>query len=210
MTNTAQSTSIYSSIWSRIEANGRGWVFTPADFLDLGSRNGIDMALFRLRKQNRIRRLAQGLYDYPEQSRLVGEVPPNPDAVAKALANEAGTKLLPSGAYAANQLGLTEQVPGKVVFLSDMNPRSVQIDKLEILIKRTTPKTMKMAGRTSGVVTQALRFLRKNQVTSEVVEILRERLSPAEKREILEDQRFAPAWIREIFVRVASEELAVA
>ena len=167
MTNTAQSTSIYSSIWSRIEANGRGWVFTPADFLDLGSRNGIDMALFRLRKQNRIRRLAQGLYDYP-------------------------------------------QVPGKVVFLSDMNPRSVQIDKLEILIKRTTPKTMKMAGRTSGVVTQALRFLRKNQVTSEVVEILRERLSPAEKREILEDQRFAPAWIREIFVRVASEELAVA
>jgi len=110
------SQSIDSKVLSRIYGKKRGWVFTPIHFFDLGNRTAIDQSLGRLAKFGTIRRLARGLYDYPEKHTTLGYLPPNYERIAQALAGRDSLKIQPSGAYAANLLGLSEQVPAKIVF----------------------------------------------------------------------------------------------
>ena len=71
---------------NRIYGHGRGWVFTPAHFSDLGSRDAVASAMKRYRLSGRIRQLARGLYDYPRTDPDLGMLTPSPDAVARALA----------------------------------------------------------------------------------------------------------------------------
>jgi len=111
--------SIDSKIVSRIYGLGRGAVFVPSDFLDIGSRQAVDLALHRLVKKDMLRRLARGLYNYPKTHPVMGVLSPGPDAIAKALAGKDMIRLQPSGAYAANLLGLSTQVPARIVYLTD-------------------------------------------------------------------------------------------
>src|SRR5213595_832658 len=143
MKHRARSTqSVDSRILDVIYGRGRGSVFVPADFLDLGSRQAVDIALHRLAQKGTIRRLARGVYDFPKEHPVLGLLSPSADAVAKALAGRDRTRLQPSGAYAANILGLSEQVPAKTVFLTDGPSRTVKIGPTTIQLRRTTPRNM--------------------------------------------------------------------
>ncbi len=52
---------VADKIIKRVRGKGRGWAFTPKDFLDLGTRASIDMALTRLVQSGVIRgRVRQG------------------------------------------------------------------------------------------------------------------------------------------------------
>src|SRR5580704_2754038 len=168
MTGTRKKTqSVDSHILARIHGHGRGSVFVPGDFLDLGSREAVDLALHRLARKGTIRRLARGVYDFPKQHPVLGLLSPSAATVARALAGRDYTRLQPAGAYAGNALGLSEQVPAKVVFLTDGPSRTVKIGTITIQLRRTTPKNMAMAGRFSGLLIQALRELGKEHVTPE-------------------------------------------
>lgn len=193
------SQSIDNKVVSRIYGKKRGWVFTPMHFLDLGSRMAVDQALGRLTKSGTIRRLSRGLYDYPAQHPDFGDLPPNYDRIAQALVGRDNLKIQPSGAYAANLLGLTEQVPAKIVFLTDGPNRKVQVGKWTIVLKRTTPRNMATAGRISGLVIQALRYLKQVNIDSAVIVKLKRRLSDGDKNTLMNDIRYAPSWIGNIF-----------
>jgi hypothetical protein len=68
------------------------------------------MALTRLSRKGVIRQLARGLYDYPIDHPALGRVAASADAVAKALVSRDSVRLQPAGTYAANVLGLSDQV----------------------------------------------------------------------------------------------------
>lgn len=191
--------SIENKVVSRIYGKNRGWVFTPNHFLDLGSRTAVAQALGRLVKTGTIRRLAHGLYDYPEKHPTLGDLPANYERIAQALAGRDNLKIQPSGAYAANLLGLTEQVPARIVFLTDGSNRTVQINKQQIVLKRTTPKNMATAGRVSGLIIQALRYLGQDHVDDNIIGILKKRLFSDVKCQLMNDIRYAPVWIGNIF-----------
>lgn len=196
------SQSIVSKIVSRIYGKKRGWVFTPNHFLDLGSRTAVAQSLVRLAKSGTIRRLSRGLYDYPAKHPDFGDLPPDYIRIAQALVGRDNLKIQPSGAYAANLLGLTEQVPAKIVFLTDGPNRKVQVGKRTIILKRTTPKNMATAGRISGLVIQALRYLKQGNSDSAVIMKLKRRLSDDDKKMLMNDIRYAPAWIGNIFRKI--------
>lgn len=183
---------------SRIYGNGRGWVFTPNSFRGVGSRDAIDSAISRLWKEGTIRKLARGLYDYPVQDPVLGTVAPSADQIARALVVRDVIRLQPSGAYAANILGLSEQVPSRVVFLTDGPARKVTLGKREIILQHTTPRNMATAGRKSGTIIQALRYLGKDQVDDRVMAILRRQISDDEMPKIHKDLRHAPEWIADL------------
>src|SRR3989304_7961877 len=111
--------SIDNTILSRIYGSRVGAASSPSDFLDLGSRRAVDLALHRLVKRKILRRLARGRYEYPREHPELGTLSPDIEKVARALAGKHRIRLQPAGAYAANLLGLSEQVPAKVVFLTD-------------------------------------------------------------------------------------------
>ena len=102
-------------IIKRVSAHGRGrWVCTPKDFLDLGSREAVDQALSRLVKAGQLRRVSHGLYDMPRMSDVLKRpAPVNLDAAIAALARRDGVRIMPDGLAAANQLGLTKELPAK-------------------------------------------------------------------------------------------------
>lgn len=195
--------SIDSQVLRRAKAGKDGWVFTAGDFLDLGSREAVDTALFRQSRNGSVRKIARGLYDIPRQDAQLGQLAPSVDAIAKALQDRDAIRLQPSGAYAANLLGLSDQVPMKVVFLTDGSPRRMQVGKLQIILRRTTPRNMASAGAISGLVIQALRHLGQSGVGARETAILRQRLTPDDKQRLLKDARFAPAWIARIMRTVA-------
>jgi len=180
---------------SRIYGHGKGWVFTPAHLADLGSRDAVASALKRFKAAGVIRQLARGLYDYPVKHPVLGTVAPSADAIARALVVRDAIRLQPTGAYAANVLGLSEQVPSRIVFLTDGPARKVKIGKQEIILQHTTPRNMATAGRKSGTLIQALRYLGQDQVNERTVAVLRRHITMEDCGSVRKDLRYAPAWV---------------
>lgn len=197
------SKSIDNAILSRIYGSKGGAVFSPSHFLDLGSRRAVDLALHRLVERKILRRLARGLYEYPRQHPALGTLSPDIDKVARALAGKHRIRLQPAGAYATNLLGLSEQVPARVVFLTDGRSRTVKIGRQEIQLRRTTPRNMAAAGRLSGLLMQAFRHLGKEHITRERMEHLKRTLPAKERQQLLKDLPLAPAWMHPLFRELA-------
>jgi hypothetical protein len=198
--------SVDYKILHRIRRHGKGSVFVPTGFLDLGSRRAVDLVLHRLAKKEVIRRLARGLYHYPKVHPTHGPLSPSIDNIAKALAGKDRLRLQPSGAYAANQLQLSEQVPMRVVFLTDGPSRRLKVGRREIILKRTTPRNMAAAGRASGLVIQALRHVGKANVSLDRVSHLRDLLTSKDRKQLIADLPLAPAWMYPFLRAIAGEE----
>lgn len=197
---------IFSQIVATIRSRERGSVFVPADFLDIGSREAVDVALHRLARSGTIRRLARGVYDFPKEHPVLGPLAPSAEDIARALAGRDRTRLQPAGAYAANALGLSEQVPAKAVFLTDGPARTVKVGPTTIQLRRTTPRNMEAAGRLSGLLIQALRELGEKHVTQQRRDHLKRTIPADKRRALLKDLRLAPAWMHPIFRELAEEQ----
>jgi hypothetical protein len=204
MANKDNPKSTDSAVLSRIYSSGKGGVFTSGDFYDLGSPTAVRLALMRHTRKGIIRNLARGIYDYPKSDRQLGVLSPSIDAVVRALSSRHAIRLQPSGGYAANLLGLSDQVPMKVVFLTDGITRRVQIGKLQIILKRTMPRNMASAGKTSGLVIQALRHLGQRNIDEKIIKKLKQRLSTKDKKQLLTDLRHAPAWVATLMREIAT------
>jgi len=172
----------------------------------LGSRNAVASALKRYKQAGVITALARGLYYYPRTDPQLGQLEPSNEQIARALAGRDAIRLQATGAYAANLQGLSDQVPTTVVYLTDGRSREVMVGDRRIILKRSSPRTMATAGRTSGLVIQALRHLGKDQVTEETISRIRERLTHTELRQMEKDIPYAPAWIGEIMRGLAASE----
>jgi Family of unknown function (DUF6088) len=107
-------------ILDRIRRFESGHAFMAKDFLDIASRGTVDMTLSALLRDRVIRRIRRGLYDSPKVNPdLGGTLSPDIDQTARALARRHRWTIVPEGAWAANLLGLSTQVPAKIVYLSD-------------------------------------------------------------------------------------------
>jgi hypothetical protein len=200
------SENIEKKLLKRIRGGGRGSVFTPNHFLDLATRAAIDKALSRLTADGTIRRLARGVYDYPKTHPKIGLLSPSPDKIAKAIAGRDQTTLQPTGAYAANLLGLSEQVPARIVYLTDGAARRISIGKMTIQLRQTTRRNMATAGRLSGLVIQAFRHLGKEHITPERIAILKKNIPLKERQRLLRDLKLAPVWMHSHFRELAEDQ----
>jgi hypothetical protein len=174
-TNNTQS--IDKKILSRFYGSGRGHVSAPKYFFDLGSRAAVAHALSRLVKGNKLKRIAGGLYEYPRTKPILGELSPDLNKVAAALAGREGIRLQATGAYATNLLHLSEQVPMKVVFLSDGISKTARIGNQSIKLRKASPKRMQLAGKISGLVFEALREIGKEHINEQHIQTLQQELS---------------------------------
>lgn len=197
---------IEQKILSRIYGRGRGWAFTKTDFVAGFGEANIHQALSALARAGKIRRVCHGVYDYPRHSNLLGQfLSPDIDQVAAALARKFNWRIQPSGEAALNLLGLSTQVPGRWVYLSDGPSReySVGEDGRQILAFRKSPlKDTGFKYRESSLLVQALRALGRERVDASVIRALRRRLDPKLCRHILGDTRAVTGWILQIIKQV--------
>jgi hypothetical protein len=198
--------SVSDKVLSRIQRKPRGSAFSGKDFLDLASRASVDKALSTLAQAGQVRRVSRGVYDYPRVSEeLGGELSPDYDQVAQAIARSNAVRIEASGAWAANLLGLSTQVPAKIVYLTNGTSRTFRVGNQAIAFERVGPRQLGAKPGTSSLVVQALRHLGKDGVDEGVIEHLRARLGPAERKSLLRDARYTPDWIFEVVKRIASQ-----
>jgi len=177
----------------------RGWAFTPHDFAELGDPRAVGMTLTRLVRDGVIRRLDRGIYDRPQDHPLLGKAGATSDAVVAAVARKKNLRILPSAAVAANKLGVSTQVPAKIIYHTDGAPSSVKLGKLKIEFRRNSGSMLALADRPSGLVAQALRDIGKGKVTAAHLKRLRSNLPQDARDGLLKDLNRVPAWMRPHF-----------
>ena len=131
------------------------------DFLDFGRRDAVSKALQRLETARKLRRIDPGLYDRPRINRLTGK-PAAPDyrAVIDTIARRDQARILVDGMTAANDLGLSEAVPGRVVVHSDARLKPLRLGNLTITFRLTAASKLYWAGRPAMRIVQALHWLK--------------------------------------------------
>jgi Family of unknown function (DUF6088) len=190
--------SVDKLIEKHIQNEPRGTVFFPEDFKDYGSSGAVRIALHRLVTSGKIRRVAQGIYVRPVVSEYVGEVLPTAETVAGAIAKRDKARIIPTGSYALNILGLSTQIPLKAVYLTDGSPRLIKVGKRTILLKKTSPKNLSMEGELSGLVIQALKEIGDGKVRDEEEKKIIQILQKEDKNKLYHDIKLAPVWIANI------------
>ncbi|MBN1588777.1 MAG: hypothetical protein JW888_04615 [Pirellulales bacterium] len=190
----------------RIRRKGHGQAFSSKDFLDIGSRASVDHALSTLTRSGVIRRVTRGIYDYPKVSpELGGQLSPDYDSVAQAIARKNGVRIEPSGAWAANLLGLSTQVPAKIVYLTNGTSREYWINGQKIAFQRVGPKELLPKPGPSTLVVQSLRHLGQDRIDDTVIRQLRDRLSPSDCKALLRDARYTADWIFEVLKKIVAD-----
>lgn len=197
-----------NKILSRIYGHGRGWAFFAKDFgAEFGTLN-IDKALSELTKLGKIRRICRGMYDYPKYSELLGqELSPDFDQVARAFARKFNWRIQPSGDAALNLLGLSTQVPGKYIYLSDGPNRSYAIGNYKLEFKKTVLKEVGFKHRESGIIVQALKALGKERITPELLGKFRKAIDAEMCPKILKDTKTVTGWVYDCIKEICREGL---
>ncbi len=198
--------SIEDKIVSRIYGRGSGWAFTTNDFIGEFPRASIDKALSKLVTNGRIRRVFRGIYDYPKYSELLQqELSPDFDQVAKALARKFNWRITPTGDAALNLLGLSTQVPGRVVYKSDGPNKSYKINNFTLEFKKAALKDVGTKHRESGVVVQALKALGKERMNNDIIASIRSQLDEKTRKRVLKETVTATGWVYDAIKRICSE-----
>ena len=190
--------SVESKIIEAIKKISKGVLIFPEDFQELGTSEAVRLALHRLEKDTTITRVAQGIYVRPKNNKYIGNLIPSAEEVADAIAKRDRIRTLPTGSYALNALGLSTQIPMKIVLLTDGSPREIKVGKRTIKFKKTTPKNLSAKGEISKLVIQALKEIGQNKQTAIEEERIIELLKKENPKHLMHDIKLAPVWIQKI------------
>lgn len=172
--------------------------FSPKHFINFAAYDAVKKALERLVKSEKIRRVTRGIYDIPYESELFGILPPDFSKIVEAIAYRDKVKVQPTGAQAANLLGLSEQVPGKVVYLTDGRAKKIKVGNATIYFKPTSPRNMNLADSLAGLIIQALKYIGKGNIDKIILNKVQRVIEENPKEEIKGNLGDAPIWIAEL------------
>jgi hypothetical protein len=183
----------------------KGSIVFVDDFLDFGNPESVKKSLFRLAEKDVLVRMAHGIYLYPKVDKELGILYPSTEDIAKAIARRDKARIVPTGIHALNKLGLSTQVPLKVVYLTDGAARSIKVGKRTITFKKTTPKNLMTKGEISSLVIQALKTIGRSKVDEKTLRKIRSILKNESQEQIIHDARLSPAWINKILTQAVDE-----
>jgi DNA-binding GntR family transcriptional regulator len=178
-----------------------GHVFLPSDFKELGSSTAIRKALSRLVEQGSVERMGQGIYVIPKKDKVFGKVLPSMEQLAEALAKKEHVKIKPSGQNALNKVGLSTQVPMRLVFLTTGNSKRIQIGKNAIIFKSTTAKKLSMKGDITSLLFLGLEELNLHKLSQTQMDRIMELLKQENPENLKYNLRLAPAKVSDFVVK---------
>jgi len=191
---------IEAGIAEKLQEIPKGSILFVDDFLDFGNPDSIKKALLRLKQKRLLVNLAHGIYLYPKKDKELDILYPSTEDIAKAIARRDKARIIPTGVQALNRLGLSTQVPMKVVYLTDGAARSIKIGKRTITFKKTSPKNLLTRGEISTLAIQALKTIGQGKVDDDTLKKVKTILRKERQENILHDAKLAPAWIKKILM----------
>jgi Family of unknown function (DUF6088) len=170
-----------------------GALISAKESLHLGSRAAVDQALKRLHEGNELMRLGQGIYVLPVKTRF-GTRAPAVEKVIECLAATRAETIVPHGAAAANMLGLTTQVPTKLVYLTSGPNRQFKLGAQVVEIKHAPQWMLVPAQPAAGEAIRALAWVGK-QGAAEALTTLKRKLPQSALQDIIALRPALPAWM---------------
>lgn len=199
--------SIEDKILKRIKSHGRGWAMTNSDFGDIAKTATIDWSLYRLKDKKLIRPLMRGIYDYPRFSEILQEeLAPDMEMVARAIARKFRWNILISGNTALNYLGLSTQIPTRLIYFSDGPSRQYEVAGRILEFKHISFKEARFTNTKSEIVVQALRELGMARITTDVINKMRDFIPASDRNKVLKDTQFTTDWIHDKIKLICADE----
>lgn len=202
-----QMANVHEYIKNSISKRRKGELIFPTDYRGKGSESAIRMALSRLSKEGKVKRLAHGIYFVPKIDPLFGPVYPSAEEVAQSIARKEKIKIKPAGANALHMLGLTTQVPTRLVYITDGEDRQIKFGKLTIRFKATTPKKMALEGPLSSLIIQALEELDIKNISVETENKIKDLLEKEDRAKLKKDLMLAPARIHDYLLKLLNRSI---
>lgn len=189
-------------ILKHAEALPEGAPITAKGLLHLGSRAAVDQALSRLVRRGRLMRAGRGLYVRRIESRF-GVRSPAVEKVVEGIGAQRGEVIASNGAAAANALGLTTQVPIRIVYLTNGRNRTLRLGKQKVELRHAPPWQLMLADRPAGQAVRALAWLGPER-SEAALRTLKRRLEPAAFSELVTVGPRLPSWLARSVSRVAA------
>lgn len=190
----------HNPIKERIMTKGKGWVFFPSDFYDISSPEAVRQCLSRMVKNKEILRLDKGIYCNPKSNKLLGIeiIPPSFDDIAKRVAERDGVKIIPSGDYALNRIGLSTQVPANAVYLTNGARKSISVGEGKgIIFKESNElRLFNFVSEIMMLAISSMRAIGEKLITKEQISYIKNLISKVPKEDFSHDILLAPIWVR--------------
>jgi len=196
--------SIHLQVLDKICELERGSIFFPEDFAYIGNSESVRQALSRICKNGTIIRLSKGIYLYPVIDDELGIFYPSVERIGKAISKRDKARIVPTGAFALNRLGLSTQVPVNVIFLTDGITRQINVGKQTITFKHTNPKSLSFRGKITPLAVAALKEIGKDKVLPDELHKIKKALQSEPAETVLSDAYLAPRWITDIILSLIS------
>ena len=190
--------SVEKQIEKQIKFSERGRLFFPEDFSAFGTSEAVRKALARLEKSGLIIRAAHGIYVRPKESCILGKLIPSAAEIAEAIARRDRIRIVPTGSFALNALGLSTQVPVNLVYLTDGSPRLIRVGRQSIKFKKASPRNLMAKGKISGLVIQAIKELGNHNIQESELGRIIQLLKKEDPKTLKHDMELAPVWIQKI------------
>ena len=188
--------SIHSQLEDKIISLKKGAIVFVSDFAAFGTAENVKKVLLRLEKKQLLVRLAHGIYLYPKIDKELGILYPSTESIAEAIAKRDKIRIIPTGIYALQQLGISTQIPMNVIYLTDGAPRKIKVGKRTITFKKTVPKNLAIKNKILSNIVQGLKELGKENITDEVKQKINQALEKVPVKALKEEILNAPVWVR--------------
>ena len=188
--------SVHSQLEDKILSLKKGTIVFVSDFAKLGSSENVKKVLLRLEKKQLLVRLAHGIYLYPKIDKELGVLYPSTESIAEAIAKRDKIRIIPTGIFALQQLGISTQIPMNVIYLTDGAPRKIKVGKRTITFKKTAPKNLAIKNKILSNIVQGLKELGKESITDEIRQRINQALEKVPLEILKEEILNAPVWVR--------------
>lgn len=191
--------SVDKQIIRSIKKCGRGLVFYTDKFSHFGTPARVQKAMEQLVASGDIIRVARGIYCYPKIDKVfgLGVLYPGANDIARVIALRDKAQIVPTGEFAQYQLGLTQQIPMNIIYLTDGYSRTVKLAKGgTITFKRVAPRNFAYKNQIAMMVTSALRTMGQSEITEEHIRIVQKHIRAQPKETVFQDLQMMPDWIK--------------
>ena len=197
--------SSYKAMQDIVERSQDGRIIIPDDFVMCGTPDSVRSGLSRLCRNGKLRRFAKGIYYVPSYDKWDGSLrEPSLDAVALRIAERDNARIIPTGAYALNKLGLSTQVPANVVYITDGSARQINFGEGKSIVFRHSNDLSNFAYQSElmQLSVLAMREIGEKAITGSQISQIRDIISSHVPEEAFRhDIVLAPTWIRTILQR---------
>lgn len=197
--------SSYKAMYDIVERTKEGTILIPDDFTTCGTPDAVRSGLSRLCRNGKLYRFAKGIYYIPLYDKWDGTLrEPSLDAIALKIAQRDNARIIPTGAYALNKLGLSTQVPANIIYITDGSARQVKFGDGKSITFRHSNDLGNFAYKSQlmQLAVLAMREIGEKTITDAQKEIIKSMITEhVSEQDFNHDIVLAPTWIKTILQR---------